>query len=162
VADLTPVSPTLRSQIIEEGAGVDDGEIWGEASVPFPDWNGTAQLDERMTVPWEGLARTVGLDPDQWQVIGFRIGGGETGYRLRVIATPRDVWEKTRSDDHAEIEVTEFLVHNVDPLAILQQMTHVFELKMCHRGLGGRQMRIRALSDLPSELFVEENFGPQA
>ncbi|MET7808618.1 hypothetical protein [Micromonospora chersina] len=137
-----------------------DGEVWGEASVTFPDWKGTAQLDERMTVPWEGLAQTVGLDPDQWQVVGFSIGGGEHGYDLKVVATPRDVWEKSKADD-AEIEVTEFLVHDVDPLAILQRMTHVFELKMYIRGLGRRQARVRALSDLPNELFVDENFGPQ-
>lgn len=138
-----------------------DGEVWGEASVTYPDWKGTAQLDERMTVPWKGLARTVGLDGDQWQVVGFSIGGGEHGYDLRVVATPVDVWEKVKPDDDAEIEVTEFLVHNVDPLAILQQMTHVFELKMRLRGLDGRQVRVRALSDLPSELFVDEIFGPQ-
>ncbi|MBO4140145.1 hypothetical protein J5U46_08325 [Micromonospora tulbaghiae] len=138
-----------------------DGEAWGEASVTYPDWKGTAQLDERMTVPWKGLARTVGLDGDQWQVVGFSIGGGEHGYDLRVVATPVDVWEKVKPDDDAEIEVTEFLVHNVDPLAILQQMTHVFELKMRLRGLDGRQVRVRALSDLPSELFVDEIFGPQ-
>lgn len=138
-----------------------DEEVWGEASVPYPDWKGTAQLDERMTVPWEGLARTVGLDSDQWQVVGFSIGGGEHEYDLRVVATPRDVWEKVKPDDDAEIEVTEFLVHDVDPLAILRQMTHVFELKMRLRGLDDRQVRVRALSDLPSELFVDENFGPQ-
>lgn len=40
-------------------------------------------------------------------------------------------------------------------------MTHVFELNMRIRGLEHRTVRIRALSDLPSELFVEENFGPQ-
>ncbi|MEU6204127.1 hypothetical protein ABZ814_11115 [Micromonospora musae] len=145
---------------IENGDGV-DGEVWGEASVPFPDWQGTAQLDERMTVPWKGLAETVGLDSDQWQVVGFSIGGGEHGYNLRLLATPRDVWDKVKPDDDAEVEVTEFLVHDVDPLAILQQMTHVFELKMQLRGLHGRQVRVRALSGLPSELFLKENFGPQ-
>ncbi|WIX76925.1 hypothetical protein QRX50_36715 [Amycolatopsis carbonis] len=76
-----------------------DEEIWGEASIPFPDWKGTAQLDERMTVPWEGLARTVGLDHEQWQVVGFSIGGGEHGYDLRVYATPHEVWEKVAPDD---------------------------------------------------------------
>ncbi|PMR62158.1 hypothetical protein C1A38_05340 [Verrucosispora sp. ts21] len=136
-----------------------DGEVWGEASVSFPDWKGTAQLDERMTIPWQGLGRTVGLDTDEWQLVGFSIGGGESGYDLRLVATPRDVWEKTQPGD--EIEVTEFLVHDVDPLALLQQMTHMFELKMYRRGVDGRQVRVRALSDLPSELFVEENFGPQ-
>ncbi|MEV5819387.1 hypothetical protein AB0L22_09440 [Micromonospora haikouensis] len=127
----------------------------------YPDWKGTAQLDERMTVPWEGLARKVGLNGDQWQIVGFSIGGGEHGYDLRVVAAPSDALAKAMADDDAEIEVTEFLVHDVDPLAILQQMTHVFELKMRRRGIGGRQVRVRALSDLPSELFVDENFGPQ-
>lgn len=107
-----------------------DGEVWGEASVTYPDWKGTAQLDERMTVPWEGLARTVGLNHEQWQVVGFSIGGGEHGYNLRLYATPRDVWEKAKPDDGTEVEVTEFLVHDVDPLAILQRMTHMFELNM--------------------------------
>ena len=94
-------------------------------------------------------------------MVGFSIGGGEHEYDLRVVATPRDVWEKVKPDDDAEIEVTEFLVHDVDPLAILRQMTHVFELRMRLRGLDDRQIRVRALSDLPSELFVDENFGPQ-
>jgi hypothetical protein len=40
-------------------------------------------------------------------------------------------------------------------------MTHVFELKTLIRGLSGDQVRVRALSDLPQELFVDENFGPQ-
>ncbi|MEV6927626.1 hypothetical protein AB0M46_24430, partial [Dactylosporangium sp. NPDC051485] len=100
------------------------------------------------------------LDGDQWQVLGFSIGGGESEYHLQVVATPRDVWEKAASGD-GEIEATEFLVHGIDPLAILQQMTHMFDMKMRRRGLDGRQVRIRAVSDIPSELFVEEIFGPQ-
>ena len=140
---------------------MDDGELWGEASVSFPDWKGTAQLDERITIPWEGLARTLGLDHEHWQVVGFSIGGGENGYDLKLYATPADVWKKVAPDDDAEIEVTEFLVHDVDPLDILQRMTHVFELTMRSRGLGNRRVRIKALSDLPTELFVDENFGPQ-
>lgn len=140
---------------------MDDEDIWDAARVSYPDWNGTAQLDERMTIPWRGLARTVGLDAEQWQVIGFEISGGEHGYQLRVVATPRDVWRKSGPGAGSEIEATEFLVHNVDPLAVLQQMTHVFELRMRHRGIGDAPVRIRALSDLPSELFVEEIFGPQ-
>jgi hypothetical protein len=140
---------------------VDDGELWGDASVSFPDWKGTAQLDERMTIPWEGLARTLGLDHEQWQVVGFSIGGGENGYDLKLYATPSDVWNKAAPDDEAEIEVTEFLVHNIEPLEILQRMTHMFELNMRIRGLDNRRIRVRALSDLPAELFVEENFGPQ-
>lgn len=59
-----------------------DGELWGDASVTFPDWKGTAQVDERRTVPWEGLTRTVGLDADEWQVVGFSISGGERRFAL--------------------------------------------------------------------------------
>ncbi|MFI2664164.1 hypothetical protein [Micromonospora carbonacea] len=101
------------------------------------------------------------LNGDQWQIVGFSISGGEHGYDLRVVAAPRDVWEKIKAEDEAEIEATEFLVHDVDPLTILRQMTHAFELKLLLRGLDGRQVRVRALSDLPSELFVDEIFGPQ-
>ncbi len=69
-----------------------DGELWGDARVTFSDWKGTAQLDERKTVPWQGLAGTVGLDADKWQVVGFSIGAGEHGFNLRIAAAPRDVW----------------------------------------------------------------------
>jgi hypothetical protein len=124
-------------------------------------WKGTAQVDERRTVPWEGLARRVGLDADEWQVVGFSISGGERRFDLRIAAAPRDVWENYDRDDGGEIEVTEFLVHDVDPLEILSQMTHMFELKMLIRGLSGDQVRVKAVSDLPKELFVDENFGPQ-
>jgi hypothetical protein len=70
-------------------------------------------------------------------------------------------WDNYDRDDGGEIEVTEFLVHDVDPLEILSQMTHMFELKMLIRGLSGDQVRVKAGSDLPKELFVDENFGPQ-
>lgn len=138
-----------------------DGEIWDDANVTYPDWQGTAQLDERMTIPWHGLERAIGLDREQWQIVGFSIGGGELGYHLQVVAAPRDVWDNVKPGDNSEIEVTEFLVHDVDPLAILQQMTHMFELKMRIRSVEGRPIRVRAVSDLPSELFVTEQFGPQ-
>ncbi|MFE7721903.1 hypothetical protein ACFU44_22990 [Nocardia rhizosphaerihabitans] len=138
-----------------------DEQIWGDASVTYPDWKGTAQLDERMTAPWEGLARTVGLPSDQWQVVGFSIGGGESGYHLQVLATPSEAWKNVKPTDGATVEVTEFLVHGIDPLEVLQQMTHMFDFRMRIRALDGREVRVMARSDLPSELFVEENFGPQ-
>jgi hypothetical protein len=34
-------------------------------------------------------------------------------------------------------------------------------LEMVIRGLSGDQVRVRALSDLPKELFADENFGQQ-
>ncbi len=136
-----------------------DGEVWGEARVTHPDWHGTAQLDERKTAPWEGLARTVGLNSEQWQAIGFSIGGGEHGYHLRVLATPRDMWETAKLEDGAGVEVTEFLVHDVDPLEILQRMTHMFQLNMRIRDLG--TVHISERSDLHLERSAEEDVGPR-
>jgi hypothetical protein len=37
-----------------------ESSIWGHASVTYPDWSGTAQLDQRKTVA--PLADLVGLD----------------------------------------------------------------------------------------------------
>ena len=42
--------------------------------------------------------------------------------------------EKLNRDDGGEIEVTKFLVHNVDPLEIFSQMAHMFELKCSFAG----------------------------
>lgn len=63
---------------------------------------------------------------------------------MRIVAAPRDVWDNYDRDHGGEIEVTEFLVHDVDPLEILSQMTHMFELKMLIRGLSGDQVRVKA------------------
>lgn len=114
-----------------------------------PIGKGTVQLDERKTVPWRGLARTVGLDVDEWQIVGFSIGGGERTFDLHIAAAPRDVWANYNREDGGEIEVTDFLVHDVDPLEILSHMTHMFEMKMYIRGLSGAKVRVRARSDLP-------------
>lgn len=100
-------------------------------------------------MPRAGLGRTVGLDTDEWQIVGFSISGGESQLNLRIAAAPRAVWESYNHDEGGEIEVTDFLVHNVDPLEILSQMTHVFEMKMFIRGLNGDHVRVMALSGLP-------------
>lgn len=55
---------------------VTDGFLWGDAEVTYPDWNGTAQLDERMT--GVHLNDLVGLDSGEWMIIGLDIGGEST------------------------------------------------------------------------------------
>jgi hypothetical protein len=52
---------------------------WGDASVSFPDWVGTAQLDQKMTGPVD-LYDLTGVDPDEWLIVGLDFGGGESGY----------------------------------------------------------------------------------
>jgi hypothetical protein len=114
---------------------VDEPFIWGSASVTYTDWIGTAALDQRRTGPQ--LEEIVGLDPDEWMVIGLDIGGGETSHDLRVLAVPNqlipetdNVLPKIAQANDGAIPVTEFLVHDVDPYEILRKITHVFELRL--------------------------------
>jgi hypothetical protein len=53
---------------------------WGQASVTYPDWSGTAQLDQRITAA--GIEVAVGLDPERWTVVDIDIGGGEYAHDL--------------------------------------------------------------------------------
>lgn len=62
--------------------------IWRDAEATYPDWNGTAQLDQRMTAA--GVEELIGLDRDEWFVIGLDVGGGEHKHVLRVVAVARE------------------------------------------------------------------------
>lgn len=127
--------------------------IWRDAEVTYPDWKGTAQLDQRMTAA--GVEELVGLDRDDWMVVGIDIGGGESGQELRVIAVARkdvpsggDVLPRIADANDGEIPVTEFLVHGVDPYAVLRAMTHVFELRLRLNRTVGIPMRVLHRSDV--------------
>lgn len=129
-------------------------EIWGDASVTYPDWSGTAQLDYRMTGPL--FEEIIGLDPDEWMIVGFDIGGGESQFGrhdLNVVAVRRsDLPAGSVDGDYSEeIPVTEFLVHNVDPYEILRTITHQFELRLRRRGWGQHPLRVVALGDVPTQ-----------
>jgi hypothetical protein len=137
---------------------MNDEMIWTEARVTYPDWSGTAQLDQRMTGPDALLEKVVGLDPMKWQVIGLAFGGGESTHNLKVIAIDRnqvpddsDVLTKTAEADGGQIPATEFLIHDVDPYALLRKITHVFELRLRRRGTGDLPIRIVALADVPEQ-----------
>ena len=69
---------------------VNDGEglFWGDAEVTYPDWVGTAQLDEKMTTPT--IQDIVDLDHDEWLIVGIDIGGGESGHNVKVLAVRQD------------------------------------------------------------------------
>lgn len=130
--------------------------IWEAARVTYPDWNGNAQLDQRMTAA--GLEELVGLDPDEWMIAGFDIGGGESGQFLRVVAVSRDVipdggdvYPRIAEANGGEIPATEFLIHDVDPYEILRKITHVFELRMRARGTRDIPIRVVAQGDVPPQ-----------
>jgi hypothetical protein len=135
---------------------MDNGFIWRDAEVTYPDWKGTAQLDQRMTSA--GIEEVVGLDRDEWMVIGIDIGGGELDHDLRVVAVHREivpdgggVLPRIADANGGEIPVTEFLIHDVDPYAVLRAITHVFELRLRLRGADGLPIRVVGQSDVPEQ-----------
>lgn len=130
--------------------------IWGDAEVSFPDWKGTLQLDERRT--GTPLHELVGLDPNAWMIIGLDIGGGEHAHSLHVLAIDRaivpsggDVFPRIAAANGGELPVTDFLVHNVDPYAVLKAMTHFLDLRLRARNTVGTPVRVIALGDVPKQ-----------
>lgn len=133
----------------------EDGYIWGEASVTYPDMKGTAQLDEAMTKPT--IEHVVGLDPEQWNVIGLDIGGGELAHNLHVIAIPNDgVTPREEHAERGEVRATDFLIHDVDPYDVLRQITHVFDLRLRSRGYENVDIRVVAHGDVPEQEWQDE------
>lgn len=137
-----------------------DSYTWGEASVTYPDWHGTVQLDQRKTVA--PLADLIGLDSEAWLIIGFDIGGGEREngrHTFNVYAVDRDLIPATSdvlpqiaADNGGEIPVTQFLVHNVDPYDILRTITHQLDLRFRSRGSREIPIRVTSLGDVPPQL----------
>lgn len=130
--------------------------LWRDAEVTYPDWSGTAQLDQRITGPNAILERLVGLDPEEWLILGFDIGWGEIEngpHDLHVVAARRETIRESREQgfEDDEIRVTDFLIHDVDPYEILRTISHVFELRMRRRGFDDRALRVMELADVPEQ-----------
>jgi hypothetical protein len=130
--------------------------IWGDASVAYPDWVGTAQLDQRATT-WT-IEQILGDQLDGWFVIGIDIGGGEHEHALRVIAVPKDslpegggVLPEYASRNGGEIPATSFLVHDFNPYEFLRAITHMFELRLRVRSIADIPVRIVSLADIPNQ-----------
>lgn len=142
----------------------EDGYLWGDASVSYPDWQGTAQLDQRMTSA--GLEELVGLAPDEWTVVGIDIGGGEYGlHPLEVVAVHRDIPAEGRRSDESlfeamaranggELPATHFRVHEADAFDVLLKIMHVFDFRLRSRGVVGVPVRIMSQADIP-EMFMQ-------
>lgn len=137
-----------------------EGYLWGAAQVTYPDWVGTAQLDEKLTEPT--IRDAIDLDQDEWVIIGLDIGGGEHSHSLRVVAVHRDLiddggtsWAAVAAANNGEIPATEFLIHDVDPYDVLKAITHVFEMRLRVAGIRDYRIRIMSQSDVP-----EQSMGP--
>ena len=130
--------------------------IWGDASVTYPDWVGTAQLDQRMTT-WT-IEQMLGDRLDGWMVIGIDIGGGEHEHELRVIAVPKDslsegggVLPEYASRSGGEIPAASFLVHDFNPYDFLKAITHMFELRLRVQSIADIPVRVVSLDDIPEQ-----------
>lgn len=130
---------------------------WRDAEVTYPDWVGTAQLDQRLTAA--GIEEVVGLNRDEWMVIGLELGGGEGSHDLHVIAVHRSVipdgggvLPRIAAANGGVIPATDFLVHDVDPYLVLKAITHMFELRLRLSGSVGIPIRVDALADVPERL----------
>jgi hypothetical protein len=141
----------MRRATLEDMA---DEFIWRAAEVSFPDWTGTAQLDQRRSAD---MAELAGLDSEKWLIVGFDIRAGEHGHDLRVVAMDRDlipeaadVFPIIAAEHGGEIPATEFLVHDVEPYELLQSISHGFQLRM----------RVRGTRDLPIRI-ISQSHGPE-
>lgn len=127
--------------------------IWRDAEVTYPDWSGTAQLDERKTNT-ETIDQRLGLSENE-HVVGLDIGGGENHQSLHVIVAQWEAIKALKDGETDELEVTDYLVHDVDPFEFLRSITHMFELRMSIRIAQGKTIRVTKRSDIPEQSVQE-------
>lgn len=135
----------------------EDGYLWGDASVSYPDWQGTAQLDQRMTSA--GIEELVGLDPDEWTIVGIDIGGGEGGlHPLEVVAVrirdedrrpDESLFEAMARSNGGELPATHFRVHEVDAFEVLLKIMHLFDFRLRRRGAVDVPIRVVSQDEIP-------------
>jgi hypothetical protein len=102
---------------------------WGDASVTFPDWIGTAQLDQKVTTDLYSLT---GIESNEWQIVGLDFGGGDMRmHNLRVIAVPRSEWRQSTPSDLSNVQATSIEINNgIDPFELLRQIMHLFDMRL--------------------------------
>lgn len=121
---------------------------WGPAEVTYPDWQGTFQIDQRITGP-DDVYSLSGIDSEEWTIIGLDWGAGEHEYGwhdLHVIAVP-----KGKDYSGPEVEATDFLIHNVNPIEFLAKITHVADFRVRSRVAVNSRITITELRDVPEQ-----------
>ncbi len=122
---------------------------WGPASVTYPDWKGTFQIDEIITRP-ESIYDLTGVNQDEWTIIGLDWGAGEHGpHELHVLAVPHGTLDE--GDD--PIEAVDFMIHDSDPFEIVQKIIHLadFRARLGWLADSGRPIMIAGLRDIPEQ-----------
>jgi hypothetical protein len=114
-----------------------------------------------------GIEELVGLDPEEWDVVGIDIGGGETGIQpLEVVAVPRglapagdqrtdeSLYQAIARHNGGELPVTHFRIHQADAFEVLTKIMHVFEFRLRSRTVLGVDLRVMSQADVP-EMFMQ-------
>ncbi|MDP7724762.1 hypothetical protein [Mycobacterium sp. TY814] len=125
---------------------------WGHASVSYPDWIGTAQLDEKLTGTVDVYTLT-GVDRDEFAIIGLDFGGGESGmHQPHVIAVRRSELGDRHISEQSEIRAVDIQIHNgLDPFELLRQITHLLDMRFRVRSVKDATITITERLDEPPQ-----------
>lgn len=126
---------------------------WGDAQVQFGDWIGTATFDHSNST--EDIQTFVGLEHEKWLIVGIEVSqAGDDLNELRVMAVPRDgrhLQQMIEDSGKNPLEVTEFLVHDVDPMDLLRRIAHAFNMRLRLREVVGTGIRVSKKGDIPEQ-----------
>lgn len=124
---------------------------WGYAKVTYPDWVGTAQLDQKLTGPVD-IYDLTGVDRDEWLIIGLDFGGGETGMHApHVIAVRQSELAERPIYDMADIRAADIQIHHLEPFELLQRITHLLDMRFRIRSVRDATITITELLDVPAQ-----------
>ncbi|KRE44555.1 hypothetical protein ASG92_12875 [Arthrobacter sp. Soil736] len=131
-------------------------EILKTARSSYGDWTGTAAADEHQTTGHRTPYEVVGLDPDEWWIIGFDFQGSDLTSKdgLYVYAVRKDSmgitnWDaiQLHGEANGSVPVTSFLVHGVAPVELISESFNQFQVQLRTRNVG-HHLDIVARDDL--------------
>ncbi|WP_423488472.1 hypothetical protein [Mycobacteroides sp. PCS013] len=128
-----------------------DEYTWGDAVVTYPDWIGTAQIDQKMAESGS-VYQLTGLDPAEWLIVGLDFGGGESGmHNPHVIAVRRSDLGERHISDVSDVKAADIQIHGVDPFDLLRQMSHLLDMRFRIRSVKDATITITELLDEPPQ-----------
>lgn len=124
---------------------------WGPAEVTYPDWQGTFQIDEKLTGQ-ESIYTWTGIDQDEWWIVGFDWGAGETGpHEPHAIVVPAGTNIEAEVERHGYLPARDLLLHDVEAGDLLLKAVHVCEFRVRSQAIVDTPVRIVALGDVPEQ-----------
>jgi hypothetical protein len=123
-----------------------DAYEWGAAEVSYPDWKGTAEIDEKYTGD-DSIYTLTGVDQDEWSIIGLEFGGGERGFSApEIVVVP-----KGTDLDSDRIEARLIRLHEVEMFDVLSVLMNVMSMKFRTRRTESATIVITSHGDIPPQ-----------